>query len=77
VIPDTPPSIAAMEFGLKGLPRSLRWPCASSSAEMARRLHLSALGLPAAQGLTRDQLCGRQKPLMVLRHGALTLLRGS
>jgi hypothetical protein len=22
----TPPSIAAMEFGLKGLPRSLRWP---------------------------------------------------
>ena len=29
------PSMAAMDLWWNGLPRSLRWPCASSSAEMA------------------------------------------
>ena len=31
-------SIEATDFGLYGRPRSLTWPCAASSAEIARRL---------------------------------------
>ena len=38
------PSMLAIDFGWNGLPRSLRWPCASSSAEMARRLIRPPLG---------------------------------
>jgi hypothetical protein len=38
-------NITATDFGLKGLPRSLRWPCSASDAEIARKLSFPPFGL--------------------------------
>jgi hypothetical protein len=67
-------SMTATDFGLNGLPRSLRWPCSASDAEIARRLNAPPFGflrraaLPAPQrpGASRRGSCALD--LLASRH---------
>jgi hypothetical protein len=52
-------SIATIGFGLNGFPRSLRWPCLASAAEMARRLSLPPFGFLRASAFANLTTSGR------------------
>ena len=54
-----PVSMTATDLGLNGLPRSLRWPCSASDAEIARRLR-SCLSAP-------EPLSARDEPRAKLK----------
>jgi hypothetical protein len=52
-------SMTATDFGLNGLPRSLRWPCAASDAEIARRLNAPPFGFLRASRFASATTSGR------------------
>ena len=46
-------NIRATDFGLKGLPRSFRKPCAANAAEMSRRLNIPPFGFLRVSAFVR------------------------
>ena len=64
--------MTATDFGLNGLPRSLRWPCSASDAEIARRLNAPPFGFLRASRFASATTSGRVSTWLF----ALDLLAG-